>query len=109
MIPDLNYTEIISYLLASISFFIIITSLIKFLLSQNIFNSINYIITANIYGVTLMLIALIFYDHQAANILKIIIIIILNLIISIIVSHNSNKKSYEKEKIKNYKKCQINF
>lgn len=89
---------------------IILLCAINFLKSRNIFNSIHFVILANIYGISILLIGTILKNYQLQNLLKIIILIILNLIITVILNQTFIKNAARyKKNLKDLKICKTNF
>ncbi len=75
---------------------ITLISAINFLKSKNILNNIHYITLANIYGISIILIGLAIKDHQIQNLVRILVIIIINLIVAVILNKIFINREYAK-------------
>ncbi len=106
-IINLNLIANILIILGSI---IILLCCINFLRSKDIFESIHYVILANIYGLSILLFGIAFKYYQIQNLLKIIILIAINWIITVILNQIFNKNAYlNKKNLKNLEICKTSF
>jgi len=89
---------------------IILLCAISFCRNKNILHILHYVILANIYGVSTILIGIAIRKYEMQSAIKIIVIIILNLIISVILNRILNQNICgDKKELEGIKICKISF
>lgn len=72
---------------------ILLLASIGFSKTKDLFSSIHFILIANIYGISLLFIGLLLQNFTFTSLIKVIILILLNIIITIIICHSITRRA----------------